>query len=94
MSPVGSLGFLLVRSRTAPVTEMVVSLLRVFTSARSSGVSRTTWVVPKKSLSTRKAMPPPTSRRFSSQPQRVTVSPAFSRRSSPQLCVLSISNHS
>jgi hypothetical protein len=46
MSPVGSLGFLLVRSRTRPVTAMVVSLFRAFTCSIISSVSMTTWVVP------------------------------------------------
>ena len=46
MSPVGSLGFLLSRSRTMPVTEMVDSLLMGLTSFIISSVSTTTWVVP------------------------------------------------
>ena len=42
MSPVGSLEFLLSRSRTVPVTEMVDSLLMVLTSFIMSSVSTTT----------------------------------------------------
>ena len=46
MSPVGSLGFLLARSRTVPVTEMVDSLLMDLMIFIMSSVSTTTWVVP------------------------------------------------
>ena len=46
MSPVGSLGFLLSRSRTTPSTEMVDSLFSSLTAAIMSSVSMTTWVVP------------------------------------------------
>ena len=46
MSPVGSLAFLLSRSRTVPSTEMVDSLLMDFSRATMSAVSATTWVVP------------------------------------------------
>jgi hypothetical protein len=46
MSPVGSLGFLLSRSRTAPVTEMTVSLFSSLAAWTVSSVSSTTWVVP------------------------------------------------
>ncbi len=46
MSPVGSLGFLLSRSRTTPSTEMVDSLFSPLTAAIISSVSMTTWVAP------------------------------------------------
>ena len=46
MSPVGSLGFLLARSRTVPVTVTVDSLLMPLTFCIISSVSTTTWVVP------------------------------------------------
>ena len=46
ISPVGSLGFLLARSRTVPVTEIVDSLLRGLMICIISSVSTTTWVVP------------------------------------------------
>ena len=46
MSPVGSLGFLLSRSRTAPSTEMVDSLLMALKVSTIASVSATTWVVP------------------------------------------------
>ena len=46
ISPVGCLGFLLSRSRTVPVTEMVVSLFRPLMAAIISSFSMTTWVVP------------------------------------------------
>ncbi len=46
ISPVASLGFLLSRSRTMPVTERVDSLLMGLTSFIMSSVSTTTWVVP------------------------------------------------
>ena len=46
MSPVGSLGFLLSRSRTVPSTEMVDSLLMALRVFTMSAVSATTWVVP------------------------------------------------
>ena len=46
ISPVGSLGFLLSRSRTTPVTETVDSLLMPLTTFIMSSVSTTTWVVP------------------------------------------------
>ena len=46
MSPVGSFGFLLARSRTVPSTAMVDSLLSDLTTFIMSSVSMTTWVVP------------------------------------------------
>ena len=46
ISPVGSFLFLLSRSRTVPVTEMVDSLLMSLTTRIMSAVSTTTWVVP------------------------------------------------
>ncbi len=46
ISPVGSLGFLLSRSRTVPVTERVDSLLMGLMVFIISSVSMTTWVVP------------------------------------------------
>jgi hypothetical protein len=46
MSPVGSFGFLLARSRTVPVTEMVDSLLIALTAVIISSVSTTNCVVP------------------------------------------------
>ena len=46
MSPVGSFGFLLSRSRTTPVTEIVDSLLRGLTTAIIASFSMTTCVVP------------------------------------------------
>ena len=46
ISPVGSLGFLLSRSRTTPVTDRVDSLLMGLIRFIISSVSITTWVVP------------------------------------------------
>ena len=46
ISPVGSLGFLLSRSRTWPVTEMVDSLLMGLMMDIMVSFSMTTWVVP------------------------------------------------
>ena len=47
ISPVGSLGFLLERSRTVPVTEMVDSQFRLLiTAMHASLFSTTTCVVP------------------------------------------------
>ncbi len=46
ISPVGSLAFLLSRSRTVPVTDRVDSLFTDLTARIMSSVSMTTWVVP------------------------------------------------
>ena len=47
ISPVGSLRFLLLRSRTTPVTEMVDSQFNDFTTDMTASLfSTTSWVVP------------------------------------------------